>query len=79
MANKRKATQIVPTEVLDEMKRVDTDAVLDKVSILSDILTYVTIDDEKTIFGSEPVYIPIFTKAEQIKIKEKLFGLMERL
>lgn len=79
MAKQRnKDTVIVHKEALEEMQRIDTDEIIDKAATLSVMLTYTTIDDEKTLFGSEPVYVPVFNKEEQKSIKEKLFKLIER-
>jgi len=76
---KKKDTQIVPTEVLEEMQKVDTESVMDKVALLADMLTYVVIDEEKSVVGQEPFYCPVFEKHEQSMIKKKLWSLIERL
>lgn len=79
MANKRKATQIVPTEVLEEMQKVDNDSTMDKIALLADMLTYVIPCEDKCVTGSEPVYAPVFELHERGMIKKKIWTLIERL
>lgn len=79
MANKRKDTQIVPTEVLDEMQKVDNESTMDKIALLADMLTYVIPCEEKSVVGSEPVYIPVFELHERGMIKKKIWVLIDRL
>lgn len=79
MANKRKATQIVPTEVLEEMQKVDNESTMDKIALLADMLTYVIPCEEKSVVGSEPIYIPVFEAHQREMIKNKIWALIERL
>lgn len=79
MTNKRKATQIVPTEVLEEMQKVDNESTMDKIALLADMLTYVIPCEETSVVGSEPVYIPVFEAHEREMIKKKIWILIERL
>jgi hypothetical protein len=79
MANKRKDTQIVPTEVMEELQKVDNDSTMDKIALLADMLTYVIPCEEKSVVGSEPIYVAVFEPHERGMIKKKIWTLIERL
>ena len=78
MAKSRPQTIIVPKEVLEEMERVDSLSSVEKVDCLALILTYSYVNEEKTMFPSEPIYSPLFDEHERKLIKDKIMLLIER-
>lgn len=52
---------------------------IDKINSLRWLLESITIDEEKTFIGSEPILKPVFSEEEQWKIKDKIFKLVEHL
>ena len=51
---------------------------VDKMNSLRWLLESITIDEERTIMGSEPIFKPVFSDVEKQKIKAKMMLLMER-
>ncbi len=59
---------------LDEQK-----SIIDKISVLSTVLTEYTIDNERTILGSEPYLVPIITGKNREILTSKLLELVKVL
>jgi len=76
---KKKEVRLVPTEVMDELEKVDNNSTMDKIALLADMLTYVIPCEEKSIVGSEPIYVAVFEAHERAMIKQKIWTLIERL
>jgi hypothetical protein len=76
---KKKEVRLVPTEVMDELEKVDNNSTMDKIALLADMLTYVIPCEEKSIAGSEPIYVAVFEAHERGMIKQKIWTLIERL
>ena len=65
-----------------ERKKIGIDEknmLITKIKELRIILGDYTIDDEKTIMGSEPMLKPIITSEEQKIVRRKLMQLIEQL
>ena len=78
MAKSRKDIVNIPKEVFNEMEAEQNLSDIDKVEVLGLLLTYTTIDTDKTIFGGEPIYKSIFSIEEQSEIKEKIMLIVRR-
>lgn len=52
---------------------------LDKIGLLSHLLCSHVIDEERTIFGAEPIYKSPLTEEEILTVKERLFNLLRKL
>ena len=76
---KKKEVRLVPTEVMDELEKVDNNSTMDKIALLADMLTYVIPCEEKSVVGSEPIYVAVFEPHERGMIKQKIWTLIERL
>jgi hypothetical protein len=76
---KKKEVRLVPTEVMDELEKVDNNSTMDKIALLADMLTYVIPCEEKSIVGSEPIYVAVFEAHERSMIKQKIWTLIDRL
>ena len=64
-----------------EPRRIAVDeqhTLIGKVSELRCLLTYSTINEEKTLFGSEPVYKSILDEEETKLVKTKLRDLIKK-
>lgn len=55
-----------------------TESNVDKVTSLLLLLESMIIDEEKTTFGSEPYYKPVFSETERKKIKNKIMSIIEK-
>lgn len=51
---------------------------IDKINSLRWLLVSITIDEEKTILGSEPIFKSVFSDDEKQKIKSKMMLIVER-
>ena len=51
--------------------------VIEQINSLRDLMTERVIDEDKTIFGSEPKYKPVFNDSEITKLKKKIWELLE--
>jgi len=69
----------IPEEDFLNLSFADSELLLMKIENLSLLLESQSIDEEKTIFGSEPVFKHTFTEQELSMIKKKLFNLLEQL
>ena len=78
MAKGRKDIVNIPKEVFNEMEAEQNLSDIDKVEVLGLLLTYTTIDTDKTIFGGEPIYKSIFSYSEIAEIKEKIMLIVRR-
>ena len=78
MAKSRKDIVNIPKEVFNEMEAEQNLSDIDKVEVLGLLLTYTTIDTDKTIFGGEPIYKSIFSDSEIAEIKEKIMLIVRR-
>ena len=78
MAKSRKDIVNIPKEVFNEMEAEQNLSDIDKVEVLGLLLTYTTIDIDKTIFGGEPIYKSIFSDSEIAEIKEKIMLIVRR-
>ena len=64
-----------------EPRRIAVDeqhSLIGKVSELRCLLSYLTINEEKTLFGSEPVYKSILDEEERRLVKTKLSELIKK-
>jgi len=59
---------------LDEQRTL-----IDKISVVRGVLSEYTIDDEKTILGSEPILVPIIIGERRETVINKLMELIERI
>lgn len=75
---KRKDVVNIPSEVFKEMEAEQNLSDVDKVEVLGLLLTYTTVDTDRTVFGSEPFYKSIFSPEEQREIKEKIMLIVRR-
>jgi hypothetical protein len=78
MAKGKKDIVNIPKEVFNEMEAEQNLSDIDKVEVLGLLLTYTTIDTDKTIFGGEPIYKSIFSDSEIAEIKEKIMLIVRR-
>jgi len=78
MAKGKKEIINIPKEVFNEMENDQNLSDIDKVEVLGLLLTYTTIDTDKTIFGGEPIYKSIFSDSEIAEIKEKIMLIVRR-
>ncbi len=68
--------------VIDEMMKKQASApeevklLLEKVTVLKDLLAGITVDSERTILGSEPFLTPIVTDKDRQLIKNKIMELI---
>lgn len=62
-----------------ELQTDDQRVQIDKVQALADMLGILTIDAEKTLLGSEPVYKNVFDEKERKIIKEKIFEILKKI
>jgi len=51
---------------------------VEKMNSLRLLLESITVDEERTIIGSEPIFKPVFSENERRHIKAKMLLLMER-
>ena len=51
--------------------------IIDKIYCLHNLLTGITIDEEKTVFNSEPILKPIYSTHETQIIKQKILFLLK--
>lgn len=64
----------------DRRIKVNEDSVINsRLFYLTMMLQSITIDSDKTIMGSEPVYKQLFDESEQYAIKAKMFELIKKL
>lgn len=52
---------------------------IDKINVLSDLLTSHIVDADKNVPGCDPMLIPAFNETEQYTIKAKLFDIIKTL
>lgn len=60
-------------------KEVKFEIEMNKIRLLSGILTYCQIDEEGTTIGSEPKLKHIFSENEKDLVKSKLFNIINKL
>lgn len=60
-------------------KNIKTEIQMDKIRLLSNILTHCQIDDDSPIIGSEMKFKHIFNENEKESIKNKLFEIINKL
>ncbi len=65
-------------EIKKDHLRSDKKMFIDQISSLRDLMTERVIDEDKTIFGSEPKYKPVFNDSEITKLKKKVWDLLEK-
>ncbi|MEO6883244.1 MAG: hypothetical protein ABI199_04380 [Bacteroidia bacterium] len=64
-----------------EIKKTDADEqmlLILKVDMLNKILSNFSIDEAKTLFGSEPVFKNTFSENESVAVKAKLMEIIKR-
>jgi hypothetical protein len=73
--NQRKRLDIAESkrDLLLTQKKI----IMEQVNHLRDLLTDEVINEEKTLFGSEPIYKPLLTAEETEKIKRKIWKLLD--
>lgn len=76
LENKKKRLQIDETQ--KEFLRADKKMIIDQIKSLSHLITESVIDEEKTIFTTEPKYRQAFDEAEIKKLKNKIWELLEK-
>ncbi len=77
LENKRKRLEIV--EAQKELLLTDKKMIIEQIKNLRDLLTETVIDDEKTIFTTEPRYRLVFNGVEIEKLKEKIWHLLDKI
>lgn len=63
---------------IQKLKDDEQKTLIDKVSSCRQLLDSISIDEEKTILGSEPILKNTFNSSETKIIKEKIFELLKR-
>ncbi len=61
-----------------EIANNENKTLVEQINSLRNLLESITIDSEKTILGSEPVWGQVFNETETQKIKEKIMQLIDK-
>jgi hypothetical protein len=65
-------------EILTSEEGGDERVLMLKVEQLRGLLSDQTIDQERTVFGTEPIYKSILTETERRMVQRKLFELIQK-
>lgn len=63
----------------ENVKNATIDVKNNSIGVLTNLLEAVIIDEENTIFPSEPKYKPVLTREEREKVKGKIFDIIKHL
>ena len=72
--------QFIKLEIAEKKSQIiDTEerTKIEKVNSLRWLLESLTIDEERTVLGSEPVFKSVFNEAQQIKIRQKAMKIVD--
>lgn len=76
LANKKKRLEIEGTQ--KELLVTDKKMMIDQITNLRNLITERVIDEDKTIFATEPKYKLVFSEDEIRKLKKKIWDLLEK-
>jgi len=77
LENKKKRLGII--EAQKQLLMTDKKMIIDQIKNLRDLITEWTLDEDKTIFATEPKFKSVFTDEEVKKLKKKIWDLLEKI
>jgi len=64
-------------EIKKDHLRSEQKMVIEQINCIKDLMTERIIDEDKTIFGSEPKFKAVFNESEIVNLKKKIWKLLE--
>lgn len=77
LENKKKRLEIAKAK--KEFLQEDKKMILDKINTLRNLITETVLDEDKTVFASEPKIKSVFNADEINRMKKKIWSLIDKI